>query len=280
MQVYAFVGKTGTGKSYNAQSVAKKNDINYIIDDAILIKDTKVIAGKSAKTEANKIASVKAAIFLDESRRENMKKVIKLENPDKILILGTSDEMVEKISNNLGLGKIYKTIYIEEVASKDDIEKANYSRNHDGKHVIPVPTLEIKKQFSGYFMDSLRNFNFFNKSERENKMGDDIEKTIIRPTYSYLGKYTISDRAINSIISYVISRVEGVSKVLYVSTEEYSSGMKLDIDIEIYFGTNIPSLSSKLKNVAIYALDNSTGINLYGININVKSIVKNDKGEM
>ena len=40
MQVYAFVGKTGTGKSYNAQSVAKENDIHYIIDDAILIKNT------------------------------------------------------------------------------------------------------------------------------------------------------------------------------------------------------------------------------------------------
>jgi len=274
MQVYAFVGKTGTGKSYNAQSVARKNDIKYIIDDAILIKDTKVIAGKSAKTEANKIASVKAAIFLDETRREEMKKVIKLEKPDKILVLGTSDEMVEKIASNLSLGSIYKTIYIEDVASQEDIEKANYSRNHEGKHVVPVPTLEIKKQFSGYFMDSLRNFGFFGKNGKEHELGEDIEKTIIRPTYSYLGKYTISDRAINSIIAYVISRVEGVSRVLYVSTEEYSTGMKLDIDIEIYYGTNIPSLSSKLKNVAIYALDNSTGINLYGININVKSIVK------
>lgn len=69
MQVYAFVGKTGTGKSYNAQRIAKKYGIKYIIDDAILIRDNKVIAGKSAKTEASKIASVKAAIFLDESRK-------------------------------------------------------------------------------------------------------------------------------------------------------------------------------------------------------------------
>ena len=67
MQVYAFVGKTGTGKSYRAQEVAKKNGIDYIIDDALLIKNSKVIAGKSAKTEANKIASVKSAIFNDEA---------------------------------------------------------------------------------------------------------------------------------------------------------------------------------------------------------------------
>lgn len=275
MQVYAFVGKTGTGKSYNAQSVAKKNNINYIIDDAILIKDTKVIAGKSAKTEASKIASVKAAIFLDEERRESMIKAIKLEKPEKILILGTSDEMVEKIATNLELGNIYKTIYIEEVATQEDINKANYYRNKEGKHVVPVPTLEIKKQFSGYFLDSLRNFGLFNKSENESNPGENIEKTIIRPTYSYLGKYTISDRAINSIISYVVSKVDGVARVLRVSTEEYSVGAKLDLDIEILYGTHIPSLSSKIKNVVIYALDNSTGINLYGININVKSIVKN-----
>ncbi len=96
MQVYAFVGKTGTGKSYNAQDVARKYDIKYIIDDAILIKDTKVIAGKSAKTEANFIASVKAAIFLDENRRNEIKEAIKKEKPEKILILGTSDDMVKK----------------------------------------------------------------------------------------------------------------------------------------------------------------------------------------
>lgn len=82
MQVYAFVGKTGTGKSYHAQEVAKKYGIKYIIDDAILIKENKVIAGKSAKTEASKIASVKAAIFLNEERRLAMTKVLK----KKILI--------------------------------------------------------------------------------------------------------------------------------------------------------------------------------------------------
>ena len=111
MQVYAFVGKTGTGKSYNALKVAKSFDIKYIIDDAILIKETKVIAGKSAKTEASKIASVKAAIFFYEDRRKEMISAIRKEKIDKILILGTSDEMVKKIAENLKLGEIKKTIF-------------------------------------------------------------------------------------------------------------------------------------------------------------------------
>lgn len=270
MQVYAFVGKTGTGKSYNAQDVARKYDIKYIIDDAILIKDTKVIAGKSAKTEANFIASVKAAIFLEKSRQDEMKKVLNVEKPDKILILGTSDDMVKKIATNLDLGEIYKTIYIEDVASEEQINKARKSRVEDGKHVVPVPTFEIKKQFSGYFLDSLKIFNIFNKDENE----QETEKTIIRPTYSYLGKYYISDNVINSIVSYAVSKVDGVTKVFRVNTQKYNDGMKLDIDIEIKFGKNIPKLSSEIRNVAIYAIDFATGINLFGININVKSIRK------
>ena len=85
MQVYAFVGKTGTGKSYNALKVAKSYDIKYIIDDAILIKETKVIAGKSAKTEASKIASVKAAIFFYEDRRKDEIEHIEYHEPDGII---------------------------------------------------------------------------------------------------------------------------------------------------------------------------------------------------
>ena len=33
IKVYAFVGPSGTGKSYRAQLVASENEINYIIDE-------------------------------------------------------------------------------------------------------------------------------------------------------------------------------------------------------------------------------------------------------
>lgn len=46
------------------------------------------------------------------------------------------------------------------------------------------------------------------------------------------------------------------------------------IDIEIKYGKNIPKLSSEIRNTVIYAIDNATGINLFGISINVKSISK------
>lgn len=270
MQVYAFIGKTGTGKSYRAQMVAQRYQIRYIIDDAILIKDGKLIEGKSAKTEATKLASVKAAIFLDPLRKARMADKIKKESPDKILILGTSDEMVEKIVEALGLGSIYKRIYIEDVATKEEIEMARKSRIEEGKHVVPVPTFEIREQFSGYFLDPLKIFNIFSKNEKPEM----AEKTIIRPTFSYLGNYVIDEKAINSIVYYVVGKIKGINKVLLVDTRKYIDGMKLDIDIEIKYGTNIPKLSHIIKNSVIYTLENMTGINIFGININVKSVSK------
>ena len=49
IKTYAFVGPSGTGKSYRAQLVANSKGINYIIDDGLLISGNEVLAGKSAK---------------------------------------------------------------------------------------------------------------------------------------------------------------------------------------------------------------------------------------
>ena len=76
-RVYAFVGPSGTGKSYRAQMVANENGISYIIDDGLLIKENNVIAGTSAKKAPTKIETVKRAIFVNEQEKQEMKKAIK-----------------------------------------------------------------------------------------------------------------------------------------------------------------------------------------------------------
>lgn len=269
MQVYAFIGKTGTGKSYNALNVAHKYGIKYIIDDAILIKNNKVICGRSAKTEDTKIASVKSAIFLDKDQRSDMINALRIEKPEKLLILGTSDEMVETIARNLELEEIYIKIYIEDIATKENIDIARKSRLEEGKHVVPVPTFEIKEQFSGYFLDPLRIFNSFMKND-----GTVTEKTIIRPTYSYLGNYYIAEKVINEIIEHSASRISGISKVYKVLSAKYIDGIKIDIDVQVMYGVNIPTLSNRLRNIIIREIDRATGINIFSININIKGILK------
>lgn len=64
MKVVAFVGPSGTGKSHRAIGIAHKNNCDAIIDDGLLIKGTKILAGTSAKNETNRIQAVKRAILL------------------------------------------------------------------------------------------------------------------------------------------------------------------------------------------------------------------------
>ena len=162
-RVYAFVGPSGTGKSYRAQMVANENNIHYIIDDGLLVKDNDVVAGNSAKKAPTKIETVKKAIFIDKKDKQEMREALKKIKPEAILILGTSDGMVEKIAENLGLEKPEKTIYINQVATETEMETAKRIRTTEGKHVIPVPTFEIKRDFAGYILDPLQIFKYRKK---------------------------------------------------------------------------------------------------------------------
>ncbi len=87
IKVFAFVGASGTGKSHRAQMVAKNNGIEYIIDDAILIHNNKVVAGTSAKRASTKVESVRRALFSVNSQSEEMIEAIKQKKPKSILIL-------------------------------------------------------------------------------------------------------------------------------------------------------------------------------------------------
>ena len=87
MKVYALVGKSGTGKSYKALEVACENNIDYIIDDGLLIHKGNVIEGISAKQATTKIEAVKRAVFINKDHKNKVRIKINNENIKKILIL-------------------------------------------------------------------------------------------------------------------------------------------------------------------------------------------------
>ena len=106
-----------------------------------------IIAGKSAKKAPTKISSVKVALFYEEEHRNSIKKAISEHKPKGILVLGTSDGMVDRIASVLELGEYDQRIYIEDVASPYEIEQAKKTRIDQGKHVIPVPAMQLKTVF-------------------------------------------------------------------------------------------------------------------------------------
>ena len=103
MEVYALIGASGTGKSHNANSVLEEYGIEMMIDDGLLIKDGKKMAGTSAKAEETTVAAVKRAIFHDPMHAAEVRERIAHLQPKKILILGTSEKMIDKITAALNL---------------------------------------------------------------------------------------------------------------------------------------------------------------------------------
>ena len=268
MKVYAFVGPSGTGKSYRAQLVASENNIHYIIDDGLLIDENEVLAGTSAKKAPTKIETIRHALFVEPKEQEEMKKALKKYKPDSLLILGTSDKMIEKIRESLDLPELTKTIYINDVATEEEMEKARNIRVTQGKHVIPVPTFEIKKDFSGYILDPLQIF----RSRSANGGPYISEKSIIRPTFSYLGNFTISDSVFRQIAERVAKKEEGIYSVSRIRVENYGEGISIYMEAVINYGDNIINILNDFKNKLKKEIEKQTSMNILSLEVVAKSI--------
>ena len=268
IKVYAFVGPSGTGKSYRAQMVASEKEIHFIIDDGLLIDENEVLAGTSAKKAPTKIETVRHALFIEEKEQEEMKKALEKYKPDSLLILGTSDKMVEKIRESLDLPEIQKTIYINEVATEEEMEKARNIRVTQGKHVIPVPTFEIKKDFSGYILDPLQIF----KSKGKGGNPYISEKSIIRPTFSYLGNFTISDSVFRQIAERVARKMPEIYEVTRTRAENYGDGISIYMEAILNYGYNIIEVLQTFKTKVKKEIEKQTTMNVIKVDLVAKGI--------
>lgn len=268
IKVFAFVGPSGTGKSYRAQMVASEKNISFIIDDGLLIKDNEVIAGTSAKKAPTKIETVKEALFMRPEEQLEIKKALKKYKAESVLILGTSDGMVDKIANNLDLPEISERIYIADVATEEEMKEAKRIRQTEGKHVIPVPTFEIKKDFSGYLLDPLQIFKSKGKGEKPYIS----EKSIIRPTFSYLGNFTISDNVFRQITECVAEKMLEVYKVNKVRVETAGGNTNIYIEVILEYGHNIFDVLKEFKEKCKKEVEKLTAMNVGTIDIVAKGI--------
>ena len=275
IKVYAFVGPSGTGKSYRAQMVANEKEISFIIDDGLLIKDNQVIAGLSAKKAPTKIETVKHALFYNEKEQKPIQEALKKYKPSKILILGTSDGMVQKIASNLGLPEVSEITYISDVATEEEIQTARNIRVTEGKHVIPVPTFELKKDFSGYLLDPLQIF----KSKGAGQKPYISEKTIIRPTFSYMGKFTISDTVFRQIMEYLADKMPAIHKVIRTRVTSTEAGPSIYMEVSVTYGYSMQEGLKEFKEKARKEIENLTAMNVVSLDVVAKSIYIPEKGE-
>lgn len=269
MIVVGFIGTSGTGKSHRSAWIAKENGIEFIIDDGLLIHETSILAGRSAKKAPTKIGSVKIALFREDDHCLEVKHAIELHKPKSILILGTSEGMVESIAKRLELPPVSKKIFIEDIATPAEIQKAQEIRRTQGKHVIPVPTFAIKKDFSGFFLDPLQIFR--RKGHGHYQLVG--EKSVVRPTFTYMGKYTISDYAVFQILEICAKPIVGIHKISRFRIETHPHGIFIDLDLTIQYGLIIKPLLREFQQLATEEIQKLTSLNVLGISITAKHMV-------
>ncbi|MDR2089379.1 MAG: Asp23/Gls24 family envelope stress response protein [Clostridiales Family XIII bacterium] len=266
MKIYALVGKSGSGKSYQAIGLCRRLSIKGILDDGLFILGNRVLAGISAKRQDTKIKAIKTALFTETAHRDMVSKKIESVDPESILVIGTSDKMIEKIVDRLGLPRPSETIYIEAITTEEERRIAGVQRNEMGKHIIPAPSIQLKKEFSGYFIHPLRMF-------REGRSGKArvSSRSVVRPSFSYPGKYTISARALSDIALIVCGGEAQVSSVLKASADNGESGAVVNLSLILRYGVNIIDTAQDLQRRILEQVERMTAFSA-AVNIEVRGL--------
>ena len=275
MKVFALVGPSGTGKSHRSALIAHKKGIDYIIDDGLLIKGNHVLAGRSAKREKTRMAATKRAIFSDPEHADQVREAIEMVKPPSILVLGISNRMVEQITKTLNIPQPEEIIHIEDIASPNEISLALESRVKQNRHVIPIPTFAIEKDFPGYLLENIRAFFLGKEKIPAQTLPKTLEHTIVRPLYSSLGNYYLSENVIEQIISHVAEKnnkeIVRVKKSLINSS---TNGLIISLDVSLDLGVkNIPALLSNLQKEIKHTLESTTGFQISRIDINARQLI-------
>lgn len=250
-----------------------KMQIQSIIDDGLFIFQSTVVAGISAKRQATKIGAVKVALFQDDAVRDEVVSAIAEKNPDSILVLGTSIGMTDKIILRLGLLpdaddlEEVNRIFIEDITTEEERKIAQTQREVMGKHVIPAPALQLKRNFAGYFMDPLRLF-------RGKETGAAAERTVVRPTYSYMGEYFVDERVIEDIVTCVAYEMPAVGAIIRVTQDSHPETFKLSVTVRLRRGFPIWETAQELQERINEKVECMTAFNVTEVNVEVRAIEK------
>ena len=326
MTVYGFTGPSGTGKSHRALEVARRLNVPCILDDGLLIRENIVLAGKSSKREASRLASVRRALYTEQAHADEVRSALDASGAQSVMILGTSVHMVDEIAKRLGLPRISTYITIGDVASEAEIDAARNVRMKEGKHVIPAPTFALKKEFSGYFLAPLRRLVKRGRKAgggisgigKGVKAGDaaagayagthagmhagthagthavthavtqagaaeagkgaaigeppDGDRTVVRPTFSYLGGYTISRAAIEQLINCIAVKTDGIVRVTGVNVDFTDGGLEIGLAVCVRYGIKIHSALDETVGRLRAEIDRQTSLHIREIQVTAKSL--------
>ncbi len=278
MKVVSFTGKSGTGKSFQATALAQRRGFDAIIDDGLLIYKGQIVAGTSAKKCASKAAAMRTALFNYDDHRESVKAAIAEYDPATLMIIGTSDRMTDLVADQLGIGPIEERIYIEDVTTPEEREIAKHFRQDEGEHVIPAPVGQLRRDFAGYFMDPIKSFINMARGnavqdDKKTEDEDPDDRTVVRPTFSYFGSFTISEQVIRDIIRIAAEKYDSHIVVVDRMNNGKQQNMSVTIDVMAVRDPESVDKCIGLQKDVFDALSSMTAFTIESVNVRIRDIV-------
>lgn len=266
IEVLAFVGPAGTGKSRRAQLIARTKQVDYVIDDGLVVSRGKIMIGRSAKSERNLISAIRRALFQFPDHRESVISFLASESPCKVMVIATSRSMAEKIIKALGLPRPSSFLDIEDVATPEEIKQAREERNKKGHHVIPVSQAQIRKNFGGKLVGRLREL----LKTRDKHEG---ERTVVRPPFSFYGNLSIELTALSQIVDHIVNLREQVREVLEVRVKTDHEQLSISVDINVNMGKeSLLGLSRSIQQRTASGISYFTGMDVKTVDVNIKEV--------
>jgi len=272
IKVYALVGKAGTGKSFRAQLVARTHGISTIIDDGLLIMGTQILGGSSAKDEKLPYSAVRRAIFADPEHARQVRDLLKEHPAKKILVLGTSDRMIRAIVERLGLPLPYRTVYIEEVASQMEIDMAVHSRRNSGKHIIPVPVVEIQKRPRNLLMVPIN--VLLNRGLKLRRMK--FEKTIVRPEFSNRGRVRVTREALSTMVAHCLDEFDPDIRLNRVIIDDDDPAHHIEVMVSTPREMRLGGRLHSLQQYLLQSLELYGGMDIGTLDVTVSGVYAAD----
>ena len=275
MKILSFTGKSGTGKSFQATAVAQTRGIDAIIDDGLLIYKGQIVAGRSAKRSKSKAAAMRIALFNYEDHKTEVANAILEYNPNTLMIIGTSDRMTNIIAEALGLHEPEERLYIEDFTTEEERKIAGESRNVQGEHVIPAPMGQLRRDFSGYVMNPLKRFMDKaqgNQAIANPELSDESpeDRTVVRPEYSYFGKFTISEQVLRDIVNIAAEKYADRLTVLGRMGNGKQQNMNITIDVRVPKDNKAIDTCLAYQKDVHEAIENMTSFSVDSVNVRIK----------
>ncbi len=265
IEVIAFVGPAGTGKSQRASQVARLHEVDFLIDDGLVVSNGRIMAGKSAKSESNMVRAIRRAIFEYDDHRIEVSDFLTSHAPCKIMIIATSKGMLTKILKKLKLKQPQKIIEITDVASQEEIDNALKERREKKQHVVPVARAQIQRNFAGKLVSQIR--DLFKSKDKEDT------RTVVKPPFSFDGRVTIEQEAIIEMVKRLSVIGEHIEKVNEVSLDTEDDALEVNITIDVMLkNKNVLSIARLLQRKVSFGLSFFTGMDIRKVNVRINEV--------